>query len=55
MEITSISKEELIWLRERLAKYAEAIGRIKATLDYQGVSPIHRLARIETIIEEAKL
>mgnify|MGYP007056381122 FL=1 len=55
MEMTSISKAQLISLRARLAKYAEAIGRIKATLDYQSVSPIHRLARIETIIEEAEL
>lgn len=55
MGMISIQKEELDWLRERLSKYAETIGRIKATLDYQDVSPIHRLARIESIIDEAEL
>ena len=55
MGMISIQKEELDWLRERLSKYAETIGRIKATLEYSDKPSSDRLARIKTIIEVAEL
>ena len=55
MEMTSISKEELRWFRDRTDVYAKAIGRILVAIDYDAVSPERRLARVREIIQEAGL
>ncbi len=47
-----MTKENLDWLTDRLNQYAEAIGRIKATLSYADMPPSRRLERIGKIIEE---